>query len=186
MQCQRFAMQFVFLRPLTSIALVVLDKLNYYGLGTSANGLSIAAILHYWNTESLCLCCLCGPPEILSRRRPGPGVVSAVCQVSVHQGCRLYDILAGTGHFNLGHNDRCGRRRCRAVGQVGAKLFDLSWRCSCFRLHTFTPFRRKNGKKAIKQRIRGQVWRQYCAGDFMQDLKLVLGTRVTLKFFHCH
>lgn len=33
MQCQRFAMQFVFLRPLTSIALFTLDKLQYYGLG---------------------------------------------------------------------------------------------------------------------------------------------------------
>jgi len=33
MQCQRFAMQFVFLRPLTSIALFVLGKMQYYGLG---------------------------------------------------------------------------------------------------------------------------------------------------------
>lgn len=31
MQCQRFAMQFVFLRPLTSIALVVLDKMDIHG-----------------------------------------------------------------------------------------------------------------------------------------------------------
>jgi hypothetical protein len=36
MQCQRFAMQFVFLRPLCTIALVTLDKLQYYGHGTSA------------------------------------------------------------------------------------------------------------------------------------------------------
>jgi uncharacterized coiled-coil protein SlyX len=33
MQCQRFAMQFVFLRPLTSIALFLLNKFEYYGLG---------------------------------------------------------------------------------------------------------------------------------------------------------
>lgn len=36
MQCQRFAMQFVFLRPLCTIALVTLEKLHCYGLGTSA------------------------------------------------------------------------------------------------------------------------------------------------------
>ena len=33
MQCQRFAMQFVFLRPLTSIALFALNKVHYFGLG---------------------------------------------------------------------------------------------------------------------------------------------------------
>jgi hypothetical protein len=35
MQCQRFAMQFVFLRPLTSIAMFVLEKMDCYGLGDS-------------------------------------------------------------------------------------------------------------------------------------------------------
>jgi hypothetical protein len=34
LQCQRFAMQFVFLRPLTTTAIVVLGKLEYYGAGT--------------------------------------------------------------------------------------------------------------------------------------------------------
>jgi hypothetical protein len=34
LQCQFFAMQFVFLRPLTTTAIVVLGKLNYYGAGT--------------------------------------------------------------------------------------------------------------------------------------------------------
>ena len=33
-QCQLFAMQFVLLRPLLTIANVVMAKLNYYGLGT--------------------------------------------------------------------------------------------------------------------------------------------------------
>lgn len=34
LQCQFFALQFVFFRPLTTTAMVVLDKLQYYGLGT--------------------------------------------------------------------------------------------------------------------------------------------------------
>ena len=33
LQCQVFGMQFVFLRPLTTIATVVLEKLQYYGGG---------------------------------------------------------------------------------------------------------------------------------------------------------
>lgn len=36
LQCQIFGMQFVFLRPLTTIAMVTLEKLQYYGLGDSA------------------------------------------------------------------------------------------------------------------------------------------------------
>lgn len=35
LQCQRFAMQFVFLKPLTAITLFTLEKLEYYGAGTS-------------------------------------------------------------------------------------------------------------------------------------------------------
>ena len=34
LQCQLFAMQFVFFRPLTTTAMVVLEKLHYYGAGT--------------------------------------------------------------------------------------------------------------------------------------------------------
>ena len=34
LQCQIFAMQFVFFRPVTTTAMVVLDKLEYYGAGT--------------------------------------------------------------------------------------------------------------------------------------------------------
>ena len=37
LQCQVFAMQFVFLKPITAISLFACDKLGYYGGGTSSS-----------------------------------------------------------------------------------------------------------------------------------------------------
>ena len=53
-------------------------------------------------------------------------MVPSLCEILVYQGSCLYDILARIGHFHLGPNHRRWWSRRRRMGQVGAKLFDLS------------------------------------------------------------
>ena len=171
MQCQRFAMQFVFLRPLTSIALFLLNKFQYYGLG---NGPTDYRSPQFWliGLQNLSVfVAFAGLLKFYHAVDQDLAWCRPFAKFLLHQGSSIHDILARTRHFYNGGCDGSGRRRCRSMGKVGPKLFNLSRNALVFDCSLLLFPSGRMGRRLSSKAYRVQYRRRYCSWRFHARLE---------------
>jgi len=176
LQCQLFAMQFVFLRPLTTIAMVVLGKMGYYGGGDSpqdyrspqfyiviVQNISIftafAGLLKFYHAVD----------EDLAWCRPFAKFlcIKGVVFMTFWQGLGI-TVLAETTDVGGQKSEEWAASAQNFLICLEMLLFSIA-HFYCFPTEEWEPGYRVRASRGLSESL--------ALGDFMQDLKMILNSK---------
>ncbi|CAB9527337.1 Transmembrane protein 184C [Seminavis robusta] len=181
LQCQIFAMQFVFLRPMTTIATVVLAKLEYYGAGDNAHDyrspqfyISIIQNVSVFTAFTGLLKFYHAVDKDLEWCRPFAKFlcIKGVVFMTFWQGLAITLLAETTDAAGGGDPDEWGKAAQNFMICLEMLLFSIA-HFYCFPVEEWEPGYRARASRSLAESL--------ALGDFVQDLKLILKSSVKKK-----